>query len=55
MNDHFLEIETLGELALLAPGAAAVHTETWNLFQNVELPITEEARLGEELKHYLKG
>jgi hypothetical protein len=55
VNDHFLEIETLGELALLQPGAEAVHKETWNLFQNVELPVTEEARLGVELKHYLKG
>lgn len=55
VNDHFLELESLGELAALQPGCAAVHTETWNLFQNVELPVDQEGPLAEELKHYLKG
>lgn len=55
VNDHFMELETLGELALLQPGSTAVHTEAWNLFQNVRLPATEEEGLGRELKHYLKG
>lgn len=55
VNDHFLELESLGTLTALQPGATAIHVETWNLFQNVQLPITDEAHLDEELKHYLKG
>ncbi|MDF2922846.1 MAG: hypothetical protein K0R57_1760 [Paenibacillaceae bacterium] len=55
VNDHFLELESLGELAVLAPGASGSHTEVWNLFQNVELPVGDETALAEEMKHYLKG
>lgn len=55
VNDHFLELESLGELKTLEPGGTAVHAETWNLFSHVELPIAEETRLREELKHFLKG
>lgn len=55
VNDHFMELETLGELTLLQPGATAVHEETWNLFQNVQLPVREGLGLGQELKHFLKG
>jgi hypothetical protein len=55
VNDHFLELESLGELRELQPGETAEHIETWNLFQNVNLPLTEDILLGEELKHFLKG
>lgn len=54
VNDHFLELESLGELKTLEPGAASEHTEIWNLFRNVELPAGDERRLGEELNHFLK-
>lgn len=55
VNDHFLELESLGELQTLQPGATAEHAESWNLFQNVELPVTEEEKLAIEMKHFLKG
>lgn len=55
VNNHFLELESLGELKTLQPGETAAHTETWNLFQNVDLPVGEESRLSAELKHFLKG
>jgi hypothetical protein len=29
--NRFLEVETLGPLATLEPGAASVHVETWEL------------------------
>lgn len=31
-NDRFIEVETLGPLATLAPGQAAVHVERWELY-----------------------
>lgn len=54
VNSHFLELETLGELKPVAPGETVSHTETWNLFRNVELSLDQESKLGQELKHYLK-
>ncbi|MNP67248.1 hypothetical protein D3C76_1630540 [compost metagenome] len=55
VNDHFLELESLGALVQLAPGQTTVHSETWNLFRNVELPLGEESLLSREMKHFLKG
>lgn len=37
-NDHFLEVETLGELKEVAPGADAIHTEEWELKAAPEMP-----------------
>jgi hypothetical protein len=34
-NELFLELETLGPLVRLAPGASVVHRERWNLFEGV--------------------
>ena len=39
----FVELETLGALVTLAPGAAATHEERWYLFRNVQQPSTDEA------------
>ena len=36
-NEAFLELETLGPLTRLAPGATAVHHEQWYLFDGVRL------------------
>lgn len=55
VNDHFLEMESLAPLAKLAPGETAVHSETWNLFRNVELPLDGEPALNLEMKNFLKG
>jgi hypothetical protein len=39
----FVELETLGALVSLAPGAAATHEERWSLFRGVELPASDDA------------
>ena len=58
-NDEFLELETLGPLTLLAPGASVVHRETWRLFRDMPplvsdddvrdslLPLVKQARASE--------
>jgi hypothetical protein len=40
-DPHFLELETLGPLAVLPPGEAAEHVEHWFLYDNVTAPTTE--------------
>ncbi len=37
-NEAMLEVETLGPLTRVEPGAFVEHTETWRLFPNVPLP-----------------
>ncbi len=39
-NDLFIELETLGALATIAPGKEAVHTERWEFFTGLEVPQT---------------
>jgi hypothetical protein len=39
----FVELETLGALVSLAPGASATHDERWFLFRGVEQPATDDA------------
>jgi hypothetical protein len=39
----FVELETLGALVSLAPGATATHEERWFLFRNVEQPANDDA------------
>lgn len=41
-TDFMLEMESLGPLTLLKPGACAEHTETWNLYDNVKVPCDEK-------------
>jgi hypothetical protein len=41
--EAFMEIETLGPLERLEPGAFAEHVEIWTLFQNVETGKDETA------------
>lgn len=40
-NDKFLELETLAPIATIAPGYTATHTETWNLYKDIERPQDE--------------
>jgi len=40
---EFVELETLGALVTLAPGAAATHEERWFLFRDVEQPSSDDA------------
>lgn len=39
----FVELETLGALVSLAPGAAATHEERWSLFRDVAQPASDDA------------
>lgn len=39
----FVEVETLGVLSSLAPGASAEHVEQWYLFKDVEIGDTDES------------
>ena len=41
-NADMLEVETLGPLTTLAPGAAVTHTELWTLVAGAPQPATEE-------------
>ena len=51
-NNLILELETLGPLVELAPGASVVHEERWHLFAGVRLGEGEEA-LAETLAPWL--
>jgi hypothetical protein len=50
----FIELETLGPLVSLLPGAAAEHDERWSLFRDVDLPADDES-LDEVLAPILRG
>ena len=42
-NQNFLELETLGQIGRLAQGESVTHTETWELYANVDFPADEAA------------
>ncbi|HLI04139.1 MAG TPA: hypothetical protein VKU93_07705, partial [Terracidiphilus sp.] len=44
-NDQFLEVETLGPLAAVAPGKMAELVEHWGLFKNVQLNAVNDDEL----------
>ncbi len=44
-NGDFLELETLGPLADLAPGATVTHIERWSLHKNVHLAALTESEV----------
>jgi hypothetical protein len=41
-NDVMLEVETLGPLTRVAPGATVEHVEQWHLFEGVPIPQTDD-------------
>jgi len=45
-NDRFLELETLTPISTLAPGASVMHTETWELYNEVDFPKDEDTAQG---------
>lgn len=47
-NDEFLELETLGPLTRLAPGASVEHRETWRLFRDMP-PLASDDDFGDSL------
>lgn len=44
-NERFLELETLGPLVWLEPGAEVSHVERWYLFADVALDVSDEAAI----------
>jgi hypothetical protein len=48
-NADFLEIETLGPMTKLAPGASVNHVERWSLHKNVRIPSLTDAVLDKVL------
>jgi hypothetical protein len=48
-NADFLEIETLGPMTKLAPGASVGHVERWSLHKNVRIPSLTDAVLDKVL------
>jgi len=53
-NEEFLELESLGELIILEPGATVAHEENWMLYRNVPACKTEadiEANIIPLIKH----
>jgi hypothetical protein len=42
-DNRFLELETLGPLAPLAPGGSLSHRETWQIWAGLDAPCTPEA------------
>jgi hypothetical protein len=45
-NSQFLELETLAPVSKLAPGESVTHTETWELYANVDFPADEDTVRG---------
>jgi hypothetical protein len=41
-NNHFLEMETLGELTDITPGSTMYHSEEWELVDNVMRPAEQD-------------
>lgn len=52
-RECMLEMETLGELQAIAPGESVCHTETWNVYDNVELPELTDEKISETMKKYI--
>ncbi len=52
-NGDIMEMETLGELALLKPGETTTHTEKWKIFDNVEAPAINDADIKAKLDKYI--
>ena len=53
-NNEFLELETLGTLANLKPGAAVEHMEHWTLHKNVKIAAWTDAELDRVLLPLVK-
>ena len=53
-NNHFLEMETLGELGPVSSGSTTVHRETWQLFDGIACPgAQDETAIENTVENYL--
>jgi hypothetical protein len=48
-NEQFLEMETLGELSDVRPGASLEHAEHWSLHKNIKIPSWTDADIDRAL------
>lgn len=53
-NDQFLELETLGELNNVPPGASSTHTEHWSLHRGIHISSWTDAEIDRVLLPFLK-
>ena len=53
-NEQFLELETLGEVNDIRPGATAEHVEHWSLHRNVKIPAWTDAEIDRALLPLLR-
>jgi len=53
-NEQFLEMETLGELSDVRPGASLEHSEHWSLHKNIKIPSWTDADIDRALAPLLK-
>ena len=54
-NNHFIEMETLGELTDITPGSTAFHGEQWELVDNVARPdAKDEVTIDALVKVYIE-
>jgi len=53
-NEEFLELETLGALGSVRPGASVEHTEHWSLHKNVKISSWTDAEIDRVLLPLLK-
>lgn len=54
VNGSFLEAESLGEFALLAPGEAATAHEQWELYPESRMPTNDEKELAGLICEYIE-
>ena len=53
-NNHFLEIESLGQLKTLSHGDSAYHTEVWRVIPNIACPGNDEDKIATTVLPYVK-
>ena len=53
-NEQFLEMETLGELSNVAPGASVQHAEHWSLHKNIKIASWTDAEIDRALLPLLR-
>lgn len=53
-NQEMLEVESLGPLVSLAPGAATEHAEHWQLFDAAGEPPSQDEKIGEWIAPFLR-
>ncbi|GIP37860.1 hypothetical protein J31TS4_11400 [Paenibacillus sp. J31TS4] len=49
VSDHMVELESLSELTMLAPGSAIEHVEQWSLIRHVDLEDRDETAISHRL------